>query len=136
MNNHFSLALIAERKERARRALWRMKHEQVLGVHYTFLGLAMAQMKMQLYANGEVVEETGCLVCLEKTQEEIEELYNHIDLEGFHCESHECLTQFHAMMPQYFNCCSKPYNPDSHPLGDPFPHGDPFPPEFDPNSDA
>ena len=89
--------------------------------------LSKAMLKMQVYAEGAVVEDTGCLICRGMSEEEIKELYNHIDLEGFHCDTFECKTNFHAIVPSGHNCCAKLYDLDNHPLGDPLENGDSLP---------
>ena len=61
--------------------------KKIIRVWYSEANFGKAMLKMQVYAEGAVVEDTGCLICRGTSQEDIEELYNHIDLEGFHCNT-------------------------------------------------
>ncbi len=122
MINNSDPAVIENRKQRALRALHRIKVLHQLGYYYSILGAGIiVTFIIQVYADGEVMFDTGCMICRGSSEEEIEALYNNVGNEGFHCDNAVCTERFHDIMHQTYGCCNKPYDPDHHPIGDPFP---------------
>ena len=91
------------RKQRAKRALWRCKvyKDQICPNIFAANSYNKRIFKIEIYADGEEMEQVPCTVCSGMPEEEKVQNYMHIDKEGFHCDTDECKERFHEEIWQF-----------------------------------